>query len=72
MSLLEPFSKPRWQHHKPEVRLAAVDELDDVSVLLEVLNTDDDPAVRSRALSRIEAGETLDRLIDQPSDSLTA
>jgi hypothetical protein len=72
MSLLEPFSKPRWQHHKSEVRLAAVDELDDVSVLLEVLNTDDDPAVRSRALSRIEAGETLDRLIDQPSDSLTA
>ena len=68
MSLLEPFSRPRWQHHKPEVRLAAVDELDDTSVLLEVLHTDDDPAVRSRALSRIETGETLDQLIDEPPD----
>ena len=66
MSLLEPFSKPRWQHSKPEVRLAAVDELDDPAVLLEVLQTDEDPGVRARALSRIDCMETLDRLIDEP------
>jgi hypothetical protein len=72
MSLLEPFSKPRWQHHKPEVRLAAIDEIDDPAVLLEVLQTDEDPAVRARALSRIDVGETLDRLIDEPPDTLSA
>jgi hypothetical protein len=72
MSLLEPFSKPRWQHHKPEVRLAAIDEVEDPAILLEVLRTDQDPGVRARALSRIEASETLDGLIDEPPDSMTA
>jgi exonuclease SbcC len=70
MSLLEQFSKPRWQHPKPEVRLAAIDEIDDPAVLLEVLQTDEDPGVQARALSRIESGETLDRLIDEPPDTL--
>jgi len=72
MSLLDSFSKPRWQHHKAEVRLAAVDELDDPAVLLEVLQTDEDAAVRARALSRIDAAETLDRLIDQSPEALSA
>jgi hypothetical protein len=68
MSLLEPFSKPRWQHRKPEVRLAAVDEIDEDTILLEVLQTDEDAAVRARALERIESADTLDRLIDDPPD----
>ena len=72
MSLLEPFSKPRWQHHKPEVRLAAVDEIDDPAVLLEVLQADEDPGVRARALSRIDCKETLDKLIDEPPDTLSS
>jgi len=70
MSLLEPFSKPRWQHHKPEVRLAAIEELDDPAVLLEVVQTDEDPTVRARALARIDAGETLDRLIEESPSTL--
>jgi len=65
MSLLEPFSKPRWQHRDPAVRLAAVDELEDPATLLEVLQADEDATVRSRALSRIEAPAALDRLIDE-------
>jgi len=72
MSLLDPFSKPRWQHSKAEVRLAAINEVDDQEVLLEVLKTDEDASVRARALSRIEDGDTLDRLIEEPQDLLSA
>ena len=72
MSLLDPFSKPRWQHHKAEVRMAAIDQVDDPQVLLEVLKTDEDPAVRARALSRIEDGMTLDQLIDEQQGMLSA
>jgi hypothetical protein len=72
MSLLEPFSKPRWQHRDPAVRLAAVEELDDEDVLLEVLQTDEDAAVRTRALARVSSGAALDRLIDEAPTWLTA
>jgi len=72
MSLLDPFSKPRWQHSKAEVRLAAIEEVDDQEVLLEVLKTDEDGTVRARALSRIEDGKTLDRLIDEQPELLSA
>lgn len=71
MSLLDPFSKPRWQHPKPEVRLAAVDELDDLEVLLTIVQADEEPTVRSRALARIDDGATLDRLIDDPPTGLS-
>jgi hypothetical protein len=66
MSLLDPFSKPRWQHPKAEVRLAAVAELDDKAILLEIAQADEDPAVRSRAMARIDDSAALDRLIDEP------
>jgi hypothetical protein len=72
MSLLEPFSKPRWQHRDPAVRLAAVEELDDETVLLEVLEADEDAAVRARALARVGNAATLDRLIAEKPPWLTA
>jgi len=72
MSLLDPFSKPRWQHHKADVRLAAVDEVDDPAVLLEVLKTDQDSAVRARALSRIDDATILDQLLDEQPEVLSA
>ena len=72
MSLLEPFSKPRWQHRDPAVRLAAVEELDDEAVLLEVLRADEDAAVRAGALARVDSGATLDRLLDDAPSWLTA
>ena len=71
MSLLDPFSKPRWQHPKAEVRLAAVEELDDHEKLLEIAQADEDAAVRSRALARINDGSVLDRLIDDPPAGLS-
>jgi negative regulator of replication initiation len=70
MSLLDSMSKPRWQHAKAEVRLAAVEELDDNEILLEILRKDEDPAVRSRALARIDDAALLDRLIDDPPAGL--
>jgi len=64
MSLIDSFTKPQWQHRKPEVRIAAIDQLDDPAVLLELVKTDPDPEVRAHALSRINGGDQLDELID--------
>ncbi len=69
MSLLEPFTKPRWQHPKAEVRLAALEDLDDLAVLTELTRTDPDDAVRAKALERLSTAEALDELIDNPPDS---
>jgi hypothetical protein len=71
MSLLDPFSKPRWRHSKVDVRLAAVDELDDRDVLMEIVRVDEDPTVRARALARIDNAGVLDGLIDDSPAWLT-
>jgi len=63
MSLLEPFSKPRWQHRDPEVRLAAVRELEDEATLLDVLGSEEEPRVLAAALERIHSPATLDSLL---------
>ena len=64
MTLLDSFTKPGWQHRKPEVRIAAIDQLDDETILLGLVNDDPDPAVRKHALSRISGSEALDQLIE--------
>ncbi len=64
MSLIDSFTKPQWQHHKPEVRKTAIDQLDDQTVLVDLVNADPDPDVRSHALSRVSDSEKLDELID--------
>jgi exonuclease SbcC len=69
MTLLDSFTKPGWQHRKPEVRIAAIDQLEDETILLGLVNDDPEPAVRKHALSRISGSEALDQLIeslDQP------
>jgi hypothetical protein len=64
MSMFDSINKPQWQHRNPEVRKAAVDQLDDQVVLIELLNTDPDPDVRAHALSRITDDDTLEELAD--------
>ena len=64
MSLFDSLNRPDWQHKNPQVRKNAVDELDDQDRLLELVNTDPDPTVQARALSRITSPDTLDTLID--------
>ena len=62
MSLFETFSKSGWENANPEVRMAAIDELEDPAVLLELVLNDPDPDVRSRALARITDSGQLDQL----------
>jgi hypothetical protein len=70
MSLLDPFTKPRWQHDKPNVRREAVAELEDPEILRRIVLEDPDESVRASALDRIGDGESLDRLIDALSGDL--
>jgi len=62
MSMFDSINKPQWQHHDPEVRKAAIDQLDDQAVLIELVNTDPDPDVRAHALSRVTDGNILEEL----------
>jgi hypothetical protein len=64
MSLIDSFTKPQWQHRKPEVRKAAIDQLDDQAVLFDLVSNDPDAEVRAHALSRISNGDKLDELIE--------
>jgi exonuclease SbcC len=64
MSLIDSFTKPQWQHRKPEVRIAAIDQLDDQAVLLDLVSSDPDAEVRAHALSRVRDGEKLDQLVE--------
>lgn len=64
MALFDSMFKPKWRHKDAKVRKAAINTMDDLSVLVEVINTDPDSEVRALALSRINNGETLDQLID--------
>jgi hypothetical protein len=64
MSLFDSFTRPKWQHKNPEVRKSAIDQLDDEQLLLELVKTDPDSAVQSKALARISDPDTLDGLIE--------
>ena len=45
---------------KADVRMAAVDEVDDPAILLEMVRTDPDPEVRGHALSRLDDGRVFE------------
>ena len=62
MSLLESITKPGWERSKPEARKAAIDELDDPSVLFALVKQDPDEGVRAHALARITDSAQLDDL----------
>ena len=64
MTLLDSFSKPGWQHRKPEVRKAAIDSLDDEEILLGLVRNDPEQEIRSLALAKIAGSDTLDELIE--------
>ena len=72
MSLFESFSKSGLEHSNPEVRMAAIDELEDPAVLLELVVNDPDSGVRSRALARITDSGQLDDLADSLTGELQA
>ena len=70
--MFDSFNKPGWQNAKPEVRKSAIDELDDVAVLIELVHTDPEPEVQAHALSRISDSEELDKLADALPQPLQA
>jgi hypothetical protein len=65
MSLFESFNRPGWEHDDPEVRKAAVEELEDEAVLAGLVRDDPDERVRARALARISDSGLLDEFADQ-------
>jgi hypothetical protein len=72
MSLFESISKSGWEHSNPEVRMAAIDKLEDPAVLLELVMNDPESDVRSRALARITEAGQLDDLADSLTGELQA
>lgn len=62
--MFDSLTNPKWQHSKPAVRIAAIDELDDQAILVNLVSTDPDEAVRAHALSRISDVGELDKLAD--------
>ena len=70
MRLFDSINRPQWQHSNPDIRKAAIDELDDQAVLVELVNTDSDPGVRAHALSRVSDSDKLDELADTLSQPL--
>ena len=49
---------PRWQHSNPEVRIKAVNRMKDKSLLMQIVEKDDDEMVRMAARDRLaELGE---------------
>ncbi len=70
MSLIDNFSKPRWQHAKPEIRRDAIDQLDDPEVLFDIASSDPDIDVRAHALARVTSSKDLDQLIEKLPQAL--
>ena len=44
---------PRWQHSNPEVRIKAVNRINDKSLLMQILEKDDDEMVCLAARDRL-------------------
>ena len=70
MSPLRSLFQPKWQHKNPEIRDKAVSRLGDPELLVKILRSDPEPAIKARALAQIDDPDTLDNLIANP-DSLT-
>ena len=70
MDLLK-FKKPKWKHSDPNVRLAAVQEIDadDTETLSSLVLNDDDKSVRLAALARIVDLESLEKIAQQIRDA---
>ncbi|MBT8053130.1 MAG: DUF349 domain-containing protein [Gammaproteobacteria bacterium] len=70
MTLFDSLSKPGWQSKKPEVRLAAIDEIDDESILLQLVREDPEAEIQAQALARVASSKLLDELCESLSPPL--
>jgi exonuclease SbcC len=72
MTMFDSFSKPGWQHSDPEVRKTAIDQIEDVAVLVDLVHNDPEPGVQAHALARISDSDELDKLTDTLPQPLQA
>ena len=70
MSFFDSITGPKWQNKNPQVRLAALDELDDQDTLIELVRSDPDASVQTAALARIQSPEQLDKFAESLSGDL--
>ena len=69
MSLLDRLKpQPKWKHPDPEIRAAAVTELDDADELRAIVREDAEPSVRRAAVKRLGDAEFLGRVARDDSD----
>ncbi len=64
MSLID-LLRAKYQHHDPDVRLAAVKKLDDMPLLAEIAKHDLSNKVRNEAVSRITDESLLEQIVMQ-------
>ncbi|MFQ5558980.1 MAG: DUF349 domain-containing protein [Nitrospinota bacterium] len=59
------FFKPKWQHKNPDIRLTAVQELDDseLATLTKIITKESDPRVSRAALDKVHDQKTLKELL---------
>ncbi len=67
--IFSKFSKPKWQHRDSDVRLAAIEEIDDSTILNEIVQHDDTVAVRKAAVLKINDLKLLDHIAQHDTDS---
>jgi hypothetical protein len=70
--MLDSFNRPGWQQRKPEARKAAIDEIDDQSMLVELVHNDPESDVQAHALARISDSGALDKLAETLPQPLQA
>ena len=66
-ALFSKLFKPKWQHQKPEVRIEAIKQLqasntNDKNILLEIIHQDQEPKVRSAAVTQIQDIDLLSKI----------
>lgn len=74
--MFKSLFKPKWQHSKPDVRIAAIsqfrsDDPEQLRILEQVARNDAVPAVRIAALQRLQSIETLVAIIQNERDGDT-
>jgi len=67
--ILSNFIKPKWQHRNPSVRQLEIENIDDPTILNEVVHNDEATEVRRAALRKINDLNVLDQIAQHDKDN---
>ncbi|MDM8558815.1 DUF349 domain-containing protein [Candidatus Parabeggiatoa sp. HSG14] len=67
--IFNKFSKPKWQHRKPEVRKSEIEKIDDSAILSEVAQKDENAEVRRAAIRKINELNVLNQVAEHDEDN---